>query len=118
MITLDFIDGHETGGMHTRQRNSAIDASVERRAKRSRERITRMEEALAWVPCSVWHHEMRVVLFAYAEVKARGWDWSRYIDIRTGASRRKRRGLDERSTAGLRSHFNKLKAKSPKVQFC
>ncbi|WP_246807068.1 hypothetical protein [Ensifer sp. ENS05] len=82
LITLEFVDSHETGGMHTRHRNSAIDADVERRAKRSRERIGRMEEALAWVPSSVWDHEMRVVLFGYAEVKARGWDWSRYIETR------------------------------------
>jgi hypothetical protein len=82
LLTLEFVDNHETGGMHTRHRNSAIDAGVERRAKRSRSRIGRMEEALEWVPAFVWDHEMRIVLFAYAEVKARGWDWTRYIETR------------------------------------
>ena len=82
LVLLEFVDSHETGGMHIRHRNSAIDAGVERKAKCSRQRITRMEEALEWVPASVWDHEMRIVLFAYAEVKARGWDWSRYIESR------------------------------------
>lgn len=82
LVLLEFVDSHETGGMHIRHRNSAIDAGVERRAKCSRQRITRMEEALAWVPAFVWDHEMRIVLFAYAEVKARGWDWGRYIETR------------------------------------
>ncbi|WP_234892319.1 hypothetical protein [Sinorhizobium medicae] len=82
LILLEFVDAHETDGMHIRHRNSAIDASVERRAKCSKERIGRMEEALAWVPRFVWDHEMRIAILAYAEVKARGWDWSRYIETR------------------------------------
>ncbi|WP_234851292.1 hypothetical protein [Sinorhizobium meliloti] len=82
LILLEFVDAHETDGMHIRHRNSAIGASIERRAKCSKERIARMEEALAWVPRFVWDHEMRIAILAYAEVKARGWDWSRYIETR------------------------------------
>jgi len=76
--------------MHTRHRNSAIDAGVERRAKCSKERVGRMDEALAWVPRFVWDHEMRLALIAYAEVKARGWDWSRYLEQRNRRSATKK----------------------------
>ncbi|WP_245278320.1 hypothetical protein [Ensifer aridi] len=82
LILLEFVDAHETDGMHIRHRNNAIDAGIERRAKCSKERIGRMEEALAWVPRFVWDDEMRIAILAYAEVKARGWDWSRYIETR------------------------------------
>lgn len=90
LLLLAFVDEHETGGMNIRHRNSAIDARTERRAKCSRHRIGRMEEALDWVPRFVWDHEMRIVLFAYAEVKARGWDWSRYIETRNRQSPKKK----------------------------
>lgn len=79
---LDFVDFHETKGMHTRHRNAAIDAVTERRARCSKIRIARMEEALAWVPRFVWDEEIRQALLTYAEVKARGWDWSRAIQQR------------------------------------
>ena len=79
---LEFIDYAQTEGMHTRHRNAAIDAVTERRAKCSKDRIGRMDEALAWVPRFVWDHEMRLALLAYCEVKARGWDWSRYLQQR------------------------------------
>lgn len=82
LVTQEFIDMHETGGQYVEQRNNERSISIEKRAKRSRDRIGRMEEALAWVPRFVWDHEMRIVLFAYAEAKARGWDWSRYIEKR------------------------------------
>ncbi|CDN96070.1 hypothetical protein [Agrobacterium tumefaciens] len=80
--TLEFVDEHSTGGMHTRHRNAAIDAVTERRAKCSKARIGKMEEALGWVPMFVWDHEMRVVLFDYARVKAKGWDWTMFISAR------------------------------------
>lgn len=82
LTTQEFVDMHETGGQHVAQRNSDRSISIEKRAKRSKDRIGRMEEALGWVPRFVWDHEMRIALFAYAEVKARGWDWSRYIETR------------------------------------
>lgn len=82
------IRGHETvelvsGTEHlTRQRHSAVNDVTERRAKCSKARVTRMEETFEWMPAFVWDHEIRVVLFAYAMVKARGWDWSRHIEAR------------------------------------
>lgn len=79
---LEFVDYAQTEGMHTRHRNAAIDAVTERRAKCSKDRIGRMEEALSWVPRFVWDQEMRLALLAYCEVKARGWDWSRYLEQR------------------------------------
>jgi hypothetical protein len=82
LLTQEFIDMHETGGQYVEQRNTDRSISIERRAKCSRDRVGRMEEALGWVPRFVWDHEMRIVLFAYAEVKARGGDWSRYIEKR------------------------------------
>jgi hypothetical protein len=53
-----------------------------RRAKCSRERISRMEEAFDWIRKYIWDEEARQVLLAYAEVKARGWEWGRYINSR------------------------------------
>ena len=53
-----------------------------RRAKCSRERITRMDEAFDWIRKYIWDEDARQVLLAYAEVKARGWEWSRYINTR------------------------------------
>lgn len=87
---LDFVDFHQTKGMHTRHRNAAIDAVTERRAKCSKLRIGRMEEALAWVPRFVWDEDIRKVLLAYAEVKARGWDWSRALQERNRRSPQKK----------------------------
>ncbi|EHH07539.1 hypothetical protein ATCR1_06721 [Agrobacterium tumefaciens CCNWGS0286] len=55
---------------------------TERRAKCSRERVSRMEEAFDWIRRFIWDDEARQVLLAYAEVKARGWDWSRYLTNR------------------------------------
>jgi hypothetical protein len=53
-----------------------------RRAKCTRERVTQMEEAFDWIRKYIWDDDARQVLLAYAEVKARGWDWSRYITNR------------------------------------
>lgn len=87
---LEFVDAHENDGLHIRHRNSAIDAVTERRAKCSKDRIGRMEEALAWLPRFVWDQEMRLALLAYSEVKARGWDWSRYLEQRNRRSKTKK----------------------------
>lgn len=65
----------------TRQRHQAIDAFTERRAKCSRPRISRMEEAFAWLTL-VFDEEDRRIILAYAEVKAKGWDWTRYLENR------------------------------------
>ena len=65
----------------TRQRHQAIDAHTERRAKCSRPRISRMEEAFGWLTL-VFDEDDRRIILAYAEVKAKGWDWTRYIEQR------------------------------------
>lgn len=65
----------------TRQRHQAIDAQTERKAKCSRPRISRMEEAFSWLSL-IFDDENRQIILAYAEVKAKGWDWTRYIEAR------------------------------------
>jgi hypothetical protein len=72
----------ETGGARTREDQAAQRRQTERRAKCSKERIGRMDEAFDWIRKYIWDEEVRQVLLAYAEVKARGWDWSRYLNNR------------------------------------
>jgi hypothetical protein len=72
----------ETGGKRTRAQEAYERRKTERRAKCSKERVTRMEEAFGWVLAHVQKPEHRKVLLAYAEVKARGWQWERYIQNR------------------------------------
>ena len=80
----------ETGGARTREDEAAQRRQTERRAKCSRERISRMEEAFDWVRKYVWDEEARQVLLAYAEIKARGWDWSRYLSNRNRRNPKKK----------------------------
>lgn len=75
-------DINETGGARTREDEAAQRRKTERRARCSKERIGRMEEAFDWIRKYVWDGEARQVLLAYAEVRARGWDWSRYLNNR------------------------------------
>ena len=70
------------GGRWKKDMVAAERRRTERRAKCSRERISRMEEAFGWIRTFIWDDEARQVLLAYAEVKARGWDWSRYLNNR------------------------------------
>jgi hypothetical protein len=70
------------GGRWKKDMVNAERRRTERRAKCSRERISRMEEAFDWIRHFIWDDEARQVLLAYAEVKARGWDWSRYLTNR------------------------------------
>lgn len=65
----------------TRQRHLAIDFETERRAKCSRPRITRMEEALGWAGM-VSSEEDRRMLIAFAHVKATGREWGQYLGHR------------------------------------
>lgn len=89
------------GGRWKKDMIAAERRRTERRAKCSRERISRMEEAFGWVRTSIWDDETRQVLLAYAEVKARGWDWSRYLTNRNRRNPQKRHGLNEPCSAGL-----------------
>ena len=75
-------DLKETGGKRTRSYEAAERRRTERRAKCSKERVSRMEEAFSWVLANVADVEHRKVLLAYAEVKARGWQWDRFIQNR------------------------------------
>lgn len=71
-----------TARISTRADEAAERRRTERRAKCSKERVTRMEEAFHWVLAHVGKPEHRKVLLAYAEVKARGWQWDRYLQNR------------------------------------
>jgi hypothetical protein len=83
-------DLKETGGQRTRADQDAERRKTERRRKCSPERITRMEEAFSWVRRFIFDEESRQVLLAYAEIKARGWDWSRYLNNRNRRNPRKK----------------------------
>lgn len=78
------------GGRWKKDMVNAERRRTERRAKCSRERISRMEEAFDWVRRFIWDDEARQVLLAYAEVKARGWDWSRYLTNRNRRNSQKK----------------------------
>jgi hypothetical protein len=75
-------DYRQTGGFRIREDEAAERRRTERRARCSRARISRMEEAFAWVQEAVPNERNRKCLLAYALVKARGWDWSRYVTNR------------------------------------
>lgn len=78
------------GGRWKKDMVAAERRRTERRAKCSRERISRMEEAFDWIRRFIWDDEARQVLLAYAEVKARGWDWSRYLTNRNRRNSQKK----------------------------
>ena len=80
----------ETGGVRTREDEAAQRRQTERRAKCSKERVSRMEEAFDWIRKYVWDEEARQALLAYAHVKARGWDWSRYLNNRNRRNLKKK----------------------------
>ncbi|WP_455918776.1 hypothetical protein [Ensifer canadensis] len=82
LYVRDLQDQIETGGRHRRERESARRRDTERRARCTRERISAMEEAFAWVIEHIADVDRRQVLLAYAEIKARGWQWERYLTNR------------------------------------
>lgn len=82
VYTRDLQDEIETGGRHRRERESVRRRETERRARCTRERISAMEEAFGWVLEHVADEERRKVLLSYAEIKARGWQWDRYLNNR------------------------------------
>lgn len=63
-------------------RHDVRNSQAERRAKCSRPRIGRMEEAFEWIRAFCFDAELRTVLMAYADVKAKKWDWERFIQAR------------------------------------
>jgi hypothetical protein len=83
-------DWAETAGQRTAYERKAVQAQLERRRRCSADRISRMEEAFGWVRHFIFDEEARQVLLAYAEVKAREWDWSRYLNSRNKRNPRKK----------------------------
>lgn len=83
-------DMTETGGVRTREDEKAQRRQTERRAKCSAERISRMEETFDWIRRFIFDAEARAVLLAYAEVKARGWEWGRYLNTRNRRNPKKK----------------------------
>lgn len=67
---------------HTFSRNTAISDYDVRRAQCSPKRIRRMEEAFGWLGAYVFDHDLRRALIAYATVKARGDDWTDFLEHR------------------------------------
>lgn len=65
----------------TRQRHQAADAVTERQSKCTRSRISEMEEAFSWLSLVIGEEDRQIIL-AYAEVKARGLDFERFLELR------------------------------------
>lgn len=80
--SLELTEQIENGGAQTKQRHQQINNSTERKAKCSRERITRMEECFGWISKYVYDEDFRKIVLAYIEVKARKWEWDRYVEVR------------------------------------
>lgn len=74
----------------TRQRKNERRREIERRAKCTKERISRMERTFDAVIKSVADEEIRDCLLDYAMVKARGWDWGRFVTSRNRRNPQKR----------------------------
>lgn len=121
------IRGHETvelvaGEDHiTRQRHAAVNDITERRAKCSRARIGRMEEAFSWVSL-IFDEEDRRILLAYAEVKARGWEFKRFIENRNRRSPNKdawvKRTILRKITKTLQEVETKLRKRAIILRDC
>jgi hypothetical protein len=79
---LELEDLQEKSRYRTRQRRDERHRAAERRAKCTARRISRMEQAFDWIIKWVWDAEVRECLMAYAMVRARGWQWSRYVTSR------------------------------------
>ncbi len=99
---LDFADEKQVTDadalpMLTRQRRSERHRQAERRAKCTPERISEMERVLGWVRSAVWDVDLRKCLLAYATVKARGWQWGRYLNNRNRKVPVKQRWLKRKS---------------------
>jgi hypothetical protein len=83
-------DRTEDGGQRWKDNVRAENRRTERRARCSPERISRMEQAFSWVGGAVFDEDARQVLLAYAEIKARGWDWGRYLNNRNRRNSQKK----------------------------
>jgi hypothetical protein len=86
---LEFEDLREKMEFRTRQRWDHGNRQASRRAKCSPSRISRMEEALGWVGQWLWDADARQCLLGFATVKARGWDWNRFVTNRNRKFRNK-----------------------------
>ncbi|NTF35546.1 hypothetical protein [Agrobacterium rubi] len=80
----------ETMGQRTAFERKAVRAKLEKRRRCSAERISRMEETFEWVRKWIFDEEARQMLLAYAEVKARGWSWTKYVSNRNRRNPKKR----------------------------
>lgn len=72
-------DEFTAGGRAKANDNEAKNKAVIRRSRISAAEISRAERAFAWVQAYVPTPDLRRVLFDYAVVQARGWDWSRFV---------------------------------------
>lgn len=82
LFVLEREDLQKTGGKNWVQTKNARRQQIERRAKASRERISRMEEAFQWISGAIVDVNHRKCLLAYCLVRARGWNFDRYVSAR------------------------------------
>jgi hypothetical protein len=81
----------------TRQRRDERHRAAHRRALCTPARISRMERSFDWVIQWVWDAEVRECLLAYVTVKARGWDWGRFVNARNRRNPKKKAWLRQNS---------------------
>jgi hypothetical protein len=81
----------------TRQRRDERHRAAQQRALCTPRRISRMEQAFDWIIRWVWDAEVRECLMAYAMVKARGWEWTRYVSNRNRRYPKKRAWISQNS---------------------
>ncbi|WP_085043845.1 hypothetical protein [Ensifer aridi] len=117
LYVLEREDLTETGGKRWAERKNAKRLETERRARCTRERITAMEEAFAWVIEHIGDEERRKVLLAYAEVKARGWQWERYLSNRNRRHPAKRAWIKRTVQRWIVQSLQEIAAKSDKGAF-
>ncbi|RYE61077.1 MAG: hypothetical protein EOO82_02415 [Oxalobacteraceae bacterium] len=87
---LEFEDLREKMRFRTRQRWDHGNRQAERRSKCTPARISRMEETLGWVIQWLWDTDVRQCLLGFATVRARGWDWNRFVTSRNRRNRNKK----------------------------
>lgn len=81
----------------TRQRRDERHRVAHQRALCSSQRVSRMEQSFDWIIQWVWDAEVRECLMGYVTVKARGWDWGRYVSSRNRRKPQKKAWIRQNS---------------------
>ncbi|MBB4103560.1 hypothetical protein [Allorhizobium borbori] len=106
-------DQRKTGGFRNRENEAAERRRTERKARCSRERVSQMEQAFSWVLTHVQNEDHRKALLAYAEVKARRWQWERYVSNRNKRNPQKRAWVRQNTYRWILKALQAIDAQMP-----